>query len=169
MQKCRLMLPSIRNSAWLQNRTRPKFYNRNSSSLDSRRVKPACQANHGIRVAFALGLHFDFSPCGAVVDVKAIAINYKERLISSAPPSVRNVSFSFGAWGRTLVCTNVSPATECTETSSLKRRGIPTAPFLERMEFTSASKRYSPEIRERAVWLVFEHEAKYDSQWAAIA
>jgi transposase-like protein len=26
---------------------------------------------------------------------------------------------------------------------------------------------YSPEVRERAVRLVFEHQADYDSQWAA--
>jgi transposase len=28
--------------------------------------------------------------------------------------------------------------------------------------------RYSPEIRERAVRMVFEHQGEYDSQWAAI-
>ena len=28
--------------------------------------------------------------------------------------------------------------------------------------------RYSPEIRERAVRMVFEHQADYDSQWAAL-
>ncbi len=28
--------------------------------------------------------------------------------------------------------------------------------------------RYSPEVRERAVRMVFEHQAEYSSQWAAI-
>ena len=30
------------------------------------------------------------------------------------------------------------------------------------------STRYSPEVRERAVRLVFEHEREYPSQWSAI-
>ncbi len=29
--------------------------------------------------------------------------------------------------------------------------------------------RYSPEVRERAVHLVFEHQAEYESQWAAMS
>jgi len=30
------------------------------------------------------------------------------------------------------------------------------------------TKRYSPEVRERAVRLVLEHKGDYDSEWAAI-
>ena len=32
----------------------------------------------------------------------------------------------------------------------------------------SKATRYSPEVRERAVRMVFEHQAEYPSQWAAL-
>jgi transposase len=32
----------------------------------------------------------------------------------------------------------------------------------------SKSTRYSPEVRERAVRMVFEHRGEYESEWAAI-
>lgn len=32
----------------------------------------------------------------------------------------------------------------------------------------STSKRYAPEVRERAVRMVREHRGEYDSEWAAI-
>ena len=31
------------------------------------------------------------------------------------------------------------------------------------------TKRYSPEVRERAVRMVFEHQSDHDSQWATMA
>src|SRR5215218_9469219 len=33
---------------------------------------------------------------------------------------------------------------------------------------SSTSRRYPPEVRERAVRLVFEHQEQHESQWAAI-
>ena len=33
---------------------------------------------------------------------------------------------------------------------------------------SSSSRRYSPEVRERAVRLVFEHQHEHESEWAAI-
>ena len=33
---------------------------------------------------------------------------------------------------------------------------------------TTKPKKYSPEVRERAVRMVFEHRGEHESQWAAI-
>lgn len=33
----------------------------------------------------------------------------------------------------------------------------------------SKSTRYSPEVRERAVRMVFEHQGEYESQWSALS
>ena len=33
----------------------------------------------------------------------------------------------------------------------------------------STTKKFSPEVRERAVRMVFEHQDEYESQWAAMA
>jgi transposase len=33
----------------------------------------------------------------------------------------------------------------------------------------STTKKFSPEVRERAVRMVFEHQDRYESQWAAMA
>ena len=37
------------------------------------------------------------------------------------------------------------------------------------MEKQKSSVRYAPEVRERAVRMVFEHAGSYGSQWEAIA
>jgi transposase-like protein len=36
------------------------------------------------------------------------------------------------------------------------------------MEKNKCGNRYSPEVRELAVWLVFEHQGEFDSQSAAV-
>jgi transposase len=46
--------------------------------------------------------------------------------------------------------------------------GFSEAPLLERMGAMPRPSRFSPEVRERAVRMVFEHQDKHDSQWATI-
>jgi hypothetical protein len=41
-------------------------------------------------------------------------------------------------------------------------------PFLERMGAIARSRQFSPEVRERAVRMVFEHAQDHPSQWPAI-
>ena len=36
------------------------------------------------------------------------------------------------------------------------------------MEKNKCGNRYSPEVRERAVWMLFEHQGEFDSQSAAV-
>ena len=51
---------------------------------------------------------------------------------------------------------------------SVNRSGFSGASFPERMGSMSTANRYSPEVREWAVRLVWEYRDEYDSEWAAI-
>jgi hypothetical protein len=42
---------------------------------------------------------------------------------------------------------------------------LPEAPFLEEDGVMARTSRYSQEVRERAVRMVFEHGSEYDSEW----
>jgi len=46
--------------------------------------------------------------------------------------------------------------------------GFPETPKLERIGVMNTVQKYSPEVRQRAVRLVFEHQTEYESQWAAV-
>jgi transposase len=45
---------------------------------------------------------------------------------------------------------------------------LPEAPFLEEDGGMANRGRYSQEVSERAVRMVFEHRGDYDSEWGAI-
>jgi transposase len=54
-------------------------------------------------------------------------------------------------------------------TNNLNRPGIPGDSSSGEDGVMNKQKRYSPEVRERAVRMVLEHQGEYDSQWAAIS
>ncbi len=60
----------------------------------------------------------------------------------------------------------VEARTWCPHQDALNRPGFLEGPFVERMEPMARPSRYSPEVRERAVRLVREHEAATGSQSA---
>ncbi len=50
----------------------------------------------------------------------------------------------------------------------MNRHGIPGYTFSREDGVMSTQNRYSPEVRERAVRLMYERQGEHESQWAAI-
>lgn len=61
-----------------------------------------------------------------------------------------------------------APPTHLTTETGVNRPGIAGGTNSGEVGVMTRAKTYSPEVRERAVWMVFEHESEYTSQWAAI-